>query len=119
MEWAYVSVNRGDYLIVQLDTEKKSSRTLARVLHHTKQGELVVIPIPKKIEGKSLDTKSVTTLYSEQVLAWLGASPEIGTAYGINTEPYIRSKYHKRWGNIHFFVDLNEEEERNLLTLNR
>jgi hypothetical protein len=105
-----MEIQQGDYCIAQVEDESgKTKNHFFRV---------------RKIEGKEIEgvleknthLKPITVSFKKkQIVLNLGVKPPVGSVFGFNVGSYYRGKKsHPDFGDVHFFVDLKEEEKLSL-----
>jgi hypothetical protein len=98
---------KNDYLVIQL--EKK--RHLVQVIK-SKEKLVGVIDGPSR---SSPNTQQTIDIKDDMIVANLGPEPVWGSAYGVKIEPYKNTEHLKPWGDIHYFLGLEEHERSRLI----
>jgi hypothetical protein len=102
-----VNIDVNDYAIVQLDDKKKHLIKVLKVPGDQTNGAGVLIAsLPYEPEN--------LTFSDDDVVCNLGPRPEIGKAYGLKIEPFIRTVSISTWGEIHYFDRLSKKVRKEI-----
>lgn len=100
-------VETGDYLILNIVAGK---RGLVKCHAVSKSGDK--LRVRNAQVGKGSEDDSVFEASAKEVVANLGPSPHVGSAYGLQVEPMRERIDHSFWGEIQIFHPLDDRQRK-------